>query len=116
MNSVIYNPSFYQGDTWNLELSLTQTISGSSTAFDLTNFTAKSQMRQSAASSGTILEFNCATSGSTLTLSAPASATAQVAAGSYAWDVEVSGTSGTASGTVYTVARGYVVVTQGVTR
>ena len=119
MSPYNYSPVFYQGDSWVLDIGVTQLVSGSAAAFDLTGYTAKSQMRKSMASSATMLDFTCtiaAPSGGNINLSASPSLTALVPAGTYVWDVQISGTSGTASGTVQTIARGYALVEAEVTK
>lgn len=119
MNPTIYNPTFYQGDTWGLQISVTQLVSGSYTNYDLTGYTAKSQLRKRADAELPAFEFTCnipSPSGCLINLSGAPSATALVPAGSYAWDVEISGSSGTNSGAVYTITKGYAAVAAEVTR
>ena len=115
----VYNPTLYQGDTWNLVASVTQYIAGSYTDYDLTGYTAKSQLRRRPDASASMFDFSCTipvSSGCLISMTGAPSATALVPAGSYVWDVQISGTSGTNSGCVYTVARGMAAVVAEVTK
>ena len=116
MVPLTYNPVLYQGDTWNVQVSLSQLVSGSYTSYSLTNFSAKSQLRKRPESDYVAFEFTCAISGANIYLSAAPSATATIPAGAYAWDLQISCTSGTDSGSLYTVAAGRAAVIAEVTR
>lgn len=117
----IYNPVAYQGDSWSMAISVTryEPPSGSVTAFDLTGYDIKSQLRRRADASGTVLEFVCYSSApesGIVYLEAAPSLTHLVPAGSYSWDLQISGTSGTTSGTVTTLVRGQYTVVGETTR
>lgn len=117
----IYNPVLQQGDKWDWAVSLTTylTPTSSATTFDLTGYTAKSQLRKKPEATKLMLEFTCdipTPSLGQINLTAYPSATAFVPAGTYAWDLQISGTSGTVSGNVYTILSGYAAVSPDVTR
>lgn len=118
MLPAIFNPKFYQGDSWDFTASFTQYISGSASAYDLTGYTARSQLRKSAALPAVVAEFQCfidTPPSGLIRLYMHPSATANIPAGVYAWDLEISG-SGVNSGTVKTLLYGQAAVINEVTR
>lgn len=99
-----------QGSTYNTTLSLTDS---NDEAMDLTGYTGASQMRKHFTSSNSV-SFDVTlggTSGSVI-LSLSANSTANVVAGRYVYDVEIT----SPSGVVTRVVEGLVTVTPNVTR
>lgn len=111
-----YNPAFYQGDTWELQFTITRTVNAVTTPWDLTNFTVKSQLRKLASSATVTLEFTCikidATNG-VCKISATPTQTKDIKAGNYVWDLQLKDDT---TDDVTTILAGRVTVTSEVTR
>jgi hypothetical protein len=108
-----YNPKFYQGDTWQLTISLKDS---NGAAFDLNGYSVTSQLRELPGSVDAAIDFTCnvadPATGVIEMIAAP-SDTDDVVAGKYAWDLQIEHTG---TGDIYTVLTGTATVTAEVTR
>lgn len=107
-----YNPRFVQGDTWEFSVNVQD---ANETAFDLTGYTAQSQLREHASSVSAAITLTCEIETPTngiIKVTGDKDSTSAVTAGKYAWDLQIT----YVSGEIYTILAGTFTVLAEVTR
>jgi len=111
MSAGTYNFTFEQGATFSRQL----TVQDNGAAMNLTNYSARMQLRSSVESTTVALAVTCAITGATdgiVTVSNTATETMAVDAGIYVYDLEIE----SSSGVVTRLMQGTATITANVTR
>lgn len=111
MSAGTYNFTFEQGATFSRQL----TVQDNGSAMDLTNYSARMQLRSSVESTTVALTVTCAITNATsgiLTVSNTATETMGVDAGIYVYDLEIE----SSAGVVTRLMQGTATITANVTR